>query len=88
MVYFFSNFTYSHSVVHHWEYLATEKNQEGSVPWSLRSLGQLETHSMRLQYHVIVQCTVTMYTNEILRSSLNTVVVNWSYPCFWDKKSL
>ena len=54
----FSNFTYSHSVVHHWEYLATEKNQEGSVPWSLRSLGQLETHSMRLQYRVIVQCTV------------------------------
>ena len=34
--------------------LQQKKNQDGSVPWSLRSLGQLETHSMRLQYHVFV----------------------------------
>ena len=71
--------------------LQQKKAQEGSVPWSLRSLGQLETHSMRLQYHVILQCTVTMYTNEILRSSLNTLVVNdhWSNPCsFLGQKSL
>ena len=34
--------------------LQQKKKQEGSVPWSLRSLGQLETHSIRVQYHVIV----------------------------------
>ena len=42
--------------------LQQKKNQDGSVPWSLRSLGQLETHSMRLHYHVIVQCTLLQCT--------------------------